>query len=80
MRVAFAALPTACMRVALYTGVCNYKLYFVNIIQTQCRAGSYRYNIIAYLYQWRSFEFAPGVFYTYLYNHARRLRLEKFYI
>jgi hypothetical protein len=24
-----------------------------------------------------SFEFAPGVFYTYFYNHARRLRLEK---
>jgi hypothetical protein len=28
-------------------------------------------------YQRPSFKFAPGVFYTYSYNHAHRLRLEK---
>jgi hypothetical protein len=30
-----------------------------------------------YKYLWLLFELAPGVFYTYFYDHARRLRLEK---
>jgi hypothetical protein len=34
-----------------------------------------KYN--RYKFQWRLFEFAPGVFYTYFYDNARRFRLEK---
>jgi hypothetical protein len=32
---------------------------------------------VIYIYQRLSFKLAPGVFYTYFYNHVRRLRLEK---
>ena len=35
------------------------------------------YNTHIYKRQCHLFEFAPGAFYTYFYNHAHRLRLEK---
>jgi hypothetical protein len=42
---------------------------------TLLEAGGLIYVI--HIYQSPSFKWAPGVFCTYFYNHARRLRLEK---
>ena len=34
-------------------------------------------DIYIYTYQWLRIGFHPQLFYTYFYNHAHRLRLEK---